>query len=113
MPSNEDLINEGGIFNHENSNEIYNIRFWDRKNGLILNPKHLESLEFSEDLFSLLPTVRIKISDKGIYFSGYNIKNGDPIYVTITPSIRPKGEEPKPYINSMFCVQSINCVPRY
>ena len=43
----------------------------------ILNPLPVKEIIIEENIFSLLPTVRIEIEDQGSYFSGYNIKNGD------------------------------------
>ena len=112
MTLEENAVTDGGYLKHEGTNEIYNIHFYDKKEGIILNNKDFESIEINEYLFSILPTIRLSFSDNGTYYDGYNIKNGDPIYISITPNINKKGEEPKPYIDSEFCVQSMDCLPR-
>ena len=102
---------QGGVAKYNFTNEIYNIRLNDPKEGILIPANLINSLEINENMFSLLPTFKLVIEDKGSFFSGINVKNGDKIYFTITPNIEVDGKEPKPYIKSEYCVQSINCLP--
>ena len=102
---------KGGTAKYNYTDEIYNIRLNDKKEGIIIPSDIITSLEIEETMFSLLPTFKLKIDDKGAFFTGFNIKNGDVIYITITPNINPNEDEPKPYIEGEYCVQSIDCLP--
>lgn len=97
--------------NYDNGYENFILRLNDPKEGKIIDAGSIESIEIEENIFSLLPTIKIELDDQGAYFAGYNIKNGDKIYFIVTPNITSKGEEPEPYINTVFAVQSISCVP--
>ena len=100
----------GGVAQYNYVDEIYNIRINDPKEGVVIPANIIVSLEIDENMFSLLPTFKLKIEDKGSFFSGINLKNGDRIYFVITPNITLEGEEPNPYINGEYCVQSIDCI---
>ncbi len=102
---------QGGTAKYNYTDEIYNIRINDPKEGIVIPANMINSLEIDENMFSLLPTFKLVIEDKGSFFSGINIKNGDRIYFTITPNIEVDGKEPKPYIKGEYCVQSISCLP--
>lgn len=102
---------QGGTAKYNYTNEIYDIRINDPKEGVLIPVNIINSLEIEENMFSLLPTFKLVIEDKGSFFSGINVKNGDRIYITITPNIEIDEKEPKPYIKGEYCVQSINCLP--
>jgi hypothetical protein len=97
--------------NYDNSYENFIIRLDDPIEGKMLDVGTIKQIEIEENIFSLLPTIRIQLEDKGAYFAGYNIKNGDKIYFIVTPDITVKGADPEPYINTVFAVQSISCTP--
>lgn len=101
----------GGTAKYNYTDEIYSIRINDKKEGILIPANVITSLEIEETMFSLLPTFKLKIDDKGSFFTGFNIKNGDVLYITITPNIDPNKDEPKPYIEGEYCVQSIDCLP--
>lgn len=102
---------KGGTANLNYTDEIYEIRLNDPKEGILIPANLISSLEISEDMFSLLPTFKLQIQDKGSFFTGFNVKNGDRIFIKITPNIEIEGKEPKPYIEGEYCIQSINCLP--
>lgn len=102
---------QGGLANYNYADEIYEIRLNDPKEGLVIPAACIESLEIDENMFSLLPTFKLHIIDKGAYFTGFNVKIGDSIFFKITPNITDESEEPTPYINAEYCIQSINCLP--
>ena len=101
----------GGVKTYDNSYESYIIRLNDPKDGKILSSQGIKEITISENIFSLLPTIRIEVEDQGSYFAAYNIKNGDKIYFIVTPNVANEGEDPKPYIDSVFAVQNISCFP--
>lgn len=105
------ITEPGGGRKFNQSDEKYVIRLNDKKNGKIIGAESLKQITISEDIFSLLPTIKIEVEDQGAFFTSYNIKNGDTIYVTITPNIESEGNDPEPYVDSVFCVQSIDCIP--
>lgn len=101
----------GSVKTYDNSYESYIIRLNDPKDGKILSSQGIKEIAITENIFSLLPTIRIEVEDQGSYFAAYNIKNGDKIYFIVTPNVANEGEDPKPYIDSVFAVQNISCVP--
>ena len=101
----------GGTKTYDNGYESYIIRINDAVNGKLITSQGIKEMVIEEDIFSLLPTIRIEVEDQGSYFASYNIKNGDRLYVIITPHIALEGEEPKPYIDSVYAVQNVSCVP--
>lgn len=101
---------KGGSAKYNYAEETYTIRLNDPDEGTLIPTDIITTLTINEDLFSLLPTFSLQICDKGAFFSGFNVKNGDILYIKITPNIDSK-DEPLPYIDSAFCIQSITCVP--
>lgn len=105
------LITPGGDASYNYTDEIYNIRLKDPKTGILIPTSIIRELYIDENMFSLLSTFKLVIEDKGAFFSGINLKNGEKIYFQITPNITVVGEEPKPYIDAEYCIQSITCLP--
>ena len=96
---------------YDNAYESYIIRLNDPKEGKVIEAGSIKEIVVEENLFTLLPTIRIEVEDQGSFFAAYNIKNGDKIYFLVTPNIEDKGEDPKPYIDTVFVVQNVSCVP--
>ena len=118
MSIKKNLTEEGGHLNLSTTNEIITIRINDPKDGIIVNVQFIEEITIVEDIFSLLPSIKLLLHDRGTFFNMYNIKNGDVLYVKITPRPHDTGdvddnEEPDPYIDSQFSIQSVMCYPDY
>lgn len=96
---------------YDNAYESYIIRLNDPKEGKVIESASIKEIVIEENLFSLLPTLRLEVEDQGAFFASYNIKNGDKIYFLVTPCIEDKGSDPKPYIDTVFVVQNVSCVP--
>lgn len=101
----------GNVKTYVNADESYIIRMNDPNEGRIISSQGIKEIVIEENIFSILPTIRIEIEDQGSYFAGYNIKNGDKIYFIVTPNIANKGEDPVPYIDSVYVVQNLLCIP--
>ena len=101
----------GNTKTYDNSYESYIIRINDPKEGRLISSQGIKEIVIEENIFSLLPTIRIEIEDQGSYFAGYNIKNGDKIYFIVTPVVANEGEDPTPYVDSVYAVQNVSCVP--
>lgn len=101
----------GGVKSYDNSQESYIIRINDPKDGKILSTQGIKEIVITENIFSLLPTIRLEVEDQGAYFAAYNLKNGDRIYFIVTPNVAEEGSEPKPYVDSVFAIQNISCFP--
>ena len=69
---------------YDNGDESYIIRLNDPKEGKIIEAGSITNITINENLFSLLPTLTIEVEDQGAFFEGYNLKNGDVLYFTIT-----------------------------
>ena len=67
----------GSTKTYDNGYESYIIRLNDPKEGRLISAQGIKEIVIEENIFSLLPTIRIEIEDQGSYFAGYNIKNGD------------------------------------
>jgi hypothetical protein len=96
---------------YDNSYESYIIRINDPKEGKVIESGSIKEIVIEENLFSLLPTLRLEVEDQGAFFASYNLKNGDKIYFMVTPCIEEKGSDPKPYIDTVFVIQNISCMP--
>ncbi len=96
---------------YDNGYESYIIRVNDPDQGKVIEAGSIKEIVIEENLFSLLPTIRIEVEDQGAFFSAYNFKNGDKLYFIVTPVVADKTEEPKTYIDSVFVIQNISCVP--
>lgn len=101
----------GNTKTYDNSYESYIIRINDPKEGRLISSQGIKEIVIEENIFSLLPTIRIEIEDQGSYFSGYNLKNGDRIYFIVTPIIANEGEDPTPYVDSVYTIQNVSCIP--
>lgn len=101
----------GSTKTYDNGYENYIIRLNDPKEGRLISAQGIKEIVIEENIFSLLPTIRIEIEDQGSYFAGYNIKNGDKIYFIVTPVVANEGEDPTPYVDSVYAVQNVSCVP--
>lgn len=101
----------GSTKTYDNGYESYIIRLNDPKEGRLISAQGIKEIVIEENIFSLLPTIRIEIEDQGSYFAGYNIKNGDKIYFIVTPVVANEGEDPTPYVDSVYAVQNVSCVP--
>lgn len=101
----------GSTKTYDNGYESYIIRLNDPKEGRLISAHGIKEIVIEENIFSLLPTIRIEIEDQGSYFAGYNIKNGDKIYFIVTPVVANEGEDPTPYVDSVYAVQNVSCVP--
>ena len=101
----------GNTKTYDNSYESYIIRINDPKEGRLISSQGIKEIVIEENIFSLLPTIRIEIEDQGSYFSGYNLKNGDRIYFIVTPVVTNEGEDPTPYIDSVYAIQNVSCIP--
>lgn len=101
----------GSTKTYDNSYESYIIRLNDPKEGRLISAQGIKEIVIEENIFSLLPTIRIEIEDQGSYFAGYNIKNGDKIYFIVTPVVANEGEDPTPFVDSVYAVQNVSCVP--
>ena len=101
----------GSTKTYDNNQESYIIRINDPKEGRLISSQGIKEIVIEENIFSLLPTLRIEIEDQGSYFAGYNLKNGDKIYFIVTPNIALEGSDPKPYIDSVYAIQNVSCVP--
>ena len=101
----------GNTKTYDNSYESYIIRINDPKEGRLISSQGIKEIVIEENIFSLLPTIRIEIEDQGSYFSGYNLKNGDRIYFIVTPIVANEGEDPTPYIDSVYTIQNVSCIP--
>lgn len=101
----------GNTKTYDNSYESYIIRINDPKEGRLISSQGIKEIVVEENIFSLLPTIRIEIEDQGSYFSGYNLKNGDRIYFIVTPIVANEGEDPTPYIDSVYAIQNVSCIP--
>ena len=101
----------GNTKTYDNSYESYIIRINDPKEGRLISSQGIKEIVIEENIFSLLPTIRIEIEDQGSYFSGYNLKNGDRIYFIVTPIVANEGEDPTPYVDSVYTIQNVSCIP--
>ena len=61
----------GNTKTYDNSYESYIIRINDPKEGRLISSQGIKEIVIEENIFSLLPTIRIEIEDQGSYFSGY------------------------------------------
>lgn len=111
MPGITDMVTLLGTKrDYDNGSENFIIRLNDPVRGKVINDGNISEITIEENIFSLLPTIRMELIDVGGEFVSYNIKNGDKLYFIVTPNIAEKGDDPEPYINTVFAIQSISCV---
>lgn len=73
----------------------------------------IDSFKIRENMFTLLPTMSLKICDRGRFFMSRAICIGDMINIRVGPSEATSGAdmEVKPFLQASFIVQTVTCSP--